>query len=242
MGLDVYISKGKSKESILKYISANNSFYEYEESLYTKYKKEVTENYKAYEAWMDEMDEKFPGGNYDLVGCPLKDIDEFLNKKEKFKYLSLKRKRNYLKLKAEIRNIEDLYMRKFYPIVQWIYSRHKGLIKHTKEYNNNLKYFLGYGIILDRKDITALISKLKDVIENCPRIKSENTFIDSNEFICFFDKRFLDKVFPIKYTYHFNIRLEFNYMTYKYEYLYKSLKNTYKNMKDNEVLLYEESW
>lgn len=232
MGLDVYAHKVKNLESYNKYLSSCHNYNNYSAFLWTKYKKEVNKAYNRYCNWEAEHQND---PDYSLKENPYSyNINNFTTEEEKNNKNELVTLREFAKTNCNYHEIESLYMRKHYWFIQYLY--HKYDDKMIYRDGDVVKTFSGEQFIITKTDLKDIIDRLQRVID-----ASKNN-LDTYYNDPLVNKEIMDREFPIYNEYHFAARMDWNYSYTTINSYLNDFKNVYSEMKDEELLVYIESW
>lgn len=232
MGLDVYANKVKNLESYNKYLSSCHNYNNYSAFLWTKYEKEVNKAYNRYCNWEAEHQND---PDYSLKENPYSyNINNFTTEEEKNNKNELVTLREFAKKDCQYHEIESLYMRKHYWFIQYLY--HKYDDKMIYRDGDIVKTFSGEQFIITKTDLKDIIDRLQRVID-----ASKNN-LDTYYNDPLVNKEVMDREFPIYNEYHFAARMDWNYSYATINSYLNDFKNVYSEMKDEELLVYVESW
>lgn len=232
MGLDVYANKVKNLESYNKYLSSCHNYNNYSAFLWTKYEKEVNKAYNRYCNWEAEHQND---PDYSLKENPYSyNINNFTTEEEKNNENELVTLREFAKKDCQYHEIESLYMRKHYWFIQYLY--HKYDDKMIYRDGDIVKTFSGEQFIITKTDLKDIIDRLQRVID-----ASKNN-LDTYYNDPLVNKEVMDREFPIYNEYHFAARMDWNYSYTTINSYLNDFKNVYSEMKDEELLVYVESW
>lgn len=237
MGLDVYAHKVKNLESYNKYLVACYNYNNYNNFLWQKYDKEVSEAYNKYCEWenMHQMDK-----NYADEDNPYSyNINTFITEEETNNDKELAQCKERAMKDCQYCEIESLYMRKHYWFIQYLY--HKYDDKMVIQDGETVKTFTGDQFILTKTDLKDIIDRLQRVINESPkRLVScyGDPVGDDTQVI----KEVMDREFPIYINYHFSARMDWNYNYHTLNSYLNDFKKVYSEMNDEELLIYIESW
>lgn len=232
MGLDVYAHKVKNLESYNKYLSSCHNYNNYSAFLWTKYEKEVNKAYNRYCNWEAEHQND---PDYSLKENPYSyNINNFTTEEEKNNENELMTLREFAKSNCNYHEIESLYMRKHYWFIQYLY--HKYNDKMIYRDGDVVKTFSGEQFIITKTDLKDIIDRLQRVID-----ASKNN-LDTYYNDPLVNKEVMDREFPIYNEYHFAARMDWNYSYATINSYLNDFKNVYSEMKDEELLVYMESW
>lgn len=232
MGLDVYAHKVKNLESYNKYLSSCHNYNNYSAFLWTKYEKEVNKAYNRYYNWEAEHQND---PDYSLKENPYSyNINNFTTEEEKNNENELVTLREFAKTNCNYHEIESLYMRKHYWFIQYLY--HKYDDKMIYRDGDVVKTFSGEQFIITKTDLKDIIDRLQRVID-----ASKNN-LDTYYNDPLVNKEVMDREFPIYNEYHFAARMDWNYSYATINSYLNDFKNVYSEMKDEELLIYIESW
>lgn len=232
MGLDVYANKVKNLESYNKYLSSCHNYNNYSAFLWTKYEKEVNKAYNRYCNWEAEHQND---PDYSLKENPYSyNINNFTTEEEKNNENELVTLREFAKKDCQYHEIESLYMRKHYWFIQYLY--HKYDDKMIYRDGDIVKTFSGEQFIITKTDLKDIIDRLQRVID-----ASKNN-LDTYYNDPLVNKEVMDREFPIYNEYHFAARMDWNYSYATINSYLNDFKNVYSEMKDEELLVYVESW
>lgn len=232
MGLDLYANKVKNLESYNKYLSSCHNYNNYSAFLWTKYEKEVNKAYNRYCNWEVEHQND---PDYSLKENPYSyNINNFTTEEEKNNENELMTLREFAKTNCNYHEIESLYMRKHYWFIQYLY--HKYDDKMIYRDGDVVKTFSGEQFIITKTDLKDIIDRLQRVID-----ASKNN-LDTYYNDPLVNKEVMDREFPIYNEYHFAARMDWNYTYATINSYLNDFKNVYSEMKDEELLIYIESW
>lgn len=232
MGLDVYAYKVKNLESYNKYLSSCHNYNNYSAFLWTKYKKEVNKAYNRYCNWEAEHQND---PDYSLKENPYSyNINNFTTEEEKNNENELMTLREFAKTNCNYHEIESLYMRKHYWFIQYLY--HKYDDKMIYRDGDVVKTFSGEQFIITKTVLKDIIDRLQRVID-----ASKNN-LDTYYNDPLVNKEIMDREFPIYNEYNFAARMDWNYSYATINSYLNDFKNVYSEMKDEELLVYIESW
>lgn len=232
MGLDLYANKVKNLESYNKYLSSCHNYNNYSAFLWTKYEKEVNKAYNRYCNWEAEHQND---PDYSLKENPYSyNINNFTTEEEKNNENELMTLREFAKTNCNYHEIESLYMRKHYWFIQYLY--HKYDDKMIYRDSDVVKTFSGEQFIITKTDLKDIIDRLQRVID-----ASKNN-LDTYYNDPLVNKEVMDREFPIYNEYHFAARMDWNYSYATINSYLNDFKNVYSEMKDEELLVYMESW
>lgn len=232
MGLDVYAHKVKNLESYNKYLSSCHNYNNYSAFLWTKYEKEVNKVYNRYCNWEAEHQND---PDYSLKENPYSyNINNFTTEEEKNNKNELVTLREFAKTNCNYHEIESLYMRKHYWFIQYLY--HKYDDKMIYRDGDVVKTFSGEQFIITKTDLKDIIDRLQRVID-----ASKNN-LDTYYNDPLVNKEIMDREFPIYNEYNFAARMDWNYSYTTINSYLNDFKNVYSEMKDEELLVYIESW
>ena len=234
MGLDVYAHKVKNLESYNKYLSSCHNYNNYSAFLWTKYEKEVNKAYNRYCNWEVEHQND---PDYSLKENPYSyNINNFTTEEEKNNENELATLKEFAKSNSNYHEIKSLYMRKHYWFIQYLY--HKYNDKMIYRDGDVVKTFSGEQFIITKTDLKDIIDRLQRVID-----ASKNNFDTYyNDILILVNKEVMDREFPIYNEYHFATRMDWNYSYTTINSYLNDFKNVYSEMKDEELLVYIESW
>ena len=234
MGLDVYAYKVKNLESYNKYLSSCHNYNNYSAFLWTKYEKEVNKAYNRYCNWEAEHQND---PDYSMQENPYSyNINNFTTEEEKNNENELATYREFAKTNCNYHEIESLYMRKHYWFIQ--YLSHKYADKMIYIDGDVVKTFSGEQFIITKTDLKDIIDRLQRVID-----ASKNNFDTYyNDTLILVNKEVMDREFPIYNKYIFATRMDWNYSYATINSYLNDFKNVYSEMKDEELLVYVESW
>lgn len=232
MGLDVYAHKVKNLESYNKYLSSCHNYNNYSAFLWTKYEKEVNKAYNRYCNWEAEHQND---PDYSLKENPYSyNINNFTTEEEKNNENELMTLREFAKSNCNYHEIESLYMRKQCWFIQYLY--HKYDDKMIYRDGDVVKTFSGEQFIITKTDLKDIIDRLQRVID-----ASKNN-LDTYYNDSLVNKEVMDREFPIYNKYIFATRMDWNYSYTTINSYLNDFKNVYSEMKDEELLIYIESW
>lgn len=232
MGLDVYAHKVKNLESYNKYLSSCHNYNNYSAFLWTKYEKEVNKAYNRYCNWEAEHQND---PDYSLKENPYSyNINNFTTEEEKNNENELMTLKEFSKTNCNYHEIESLYMRKQCWFIQYLY--HKYDDKMIYRDGDVVKTFSGEQFIITKTDLKDIIDRLQRVID-----ASKNN-LDTYYNDSLVNKEVMDREFPIYNKYIFATRMDWNYSYTTINSYLNDFKNVYSEMKDEELLIYIESW
>lgn len=235
MGLDVYAHRVKNLDLYNKYLTAQFNYNNYNNFLCQKYEKEVNAAYDKFCEWEQKHQSD---KNYADEDNPYSySINNFTTKEEENNDNELAIQRESAKNDCNYYEIENLYMRKHYWFIQYLYSLN--MDQMSVHDGDTFKTFDGDCFILKKSDIKVIIDKLTSVINK--------TFIVS----CYAEfqpvapdvnRAELDREFPILNDCIFSSRPDWNYSLESIKHYLEAFKNVYNDMADDELLVYTESW
>lgn len=242
MGLDVYAYKVKNLESYNKYLSSCHNYNNYSAFLWTKYEKEVNKAYNRYCNWEVEHQND---PDYSLKENPYSyNINNFTTEEEKNNENELVSLKEFAKTNCNYHEIESLYMRKHYWFIQYLY--HKYDDKMIYRDGDVVKTFSGEQFIITKTDLKDIIDRLQRVIDasknNLDTYYNDPLAYHSLSYELLVNKEIMDREFPIYNEYHFAARMDWNYSYTTINSYLNDFKNVYSEMKDEELLVYVESW
>lgn len=242
MGLDVYAHKVKNLESYNKYLSSCHNYNNYSAFLWTKYEKEVNKAYNRYCNWEAEHQND---PDYSLKENPYSyNINNFTTEEEKNNENELLTLREFAKTNCNYHEIESLYMRKHYWFIQYLY--HKYDDKMIYRDGDIVKTFSGEQFIITKTDLKDIIDRLQRVIDesknNLDTYYNDPLIDDPYCDELLVNKDVMDREFPIYNEYIFATRMDWNYSYTTINSYLNDFKNVYSEMKDEELLVYMESW
>lgn len=232
MGLDLYAYKVKNLESYNKYLSSCHNYNNYSAFLWTKYEKEVNKAYKRYCNWEAEHQND---PDYSLKENPYSyGINNFITEEEKNNENELATYREFAKSNCNYHEIESLYMRKHYWFIQYLYHKYDDKMIYRE--GDVVKTFSDEQFIITKSDLKDIIDRLQRVID-----ASKNN-LDTYYNDPLVNKDVMDREFPIYNKYIFATRMDWNYSYTTINSYLNDFKNVYSEMKDEELLVYVESW
>lgn len=242
MGLDLYANKVKNLESYNKYLSSCYNYNNYSAFLWTKYEKEVNKAYNRYFNWEAEHQND---PDYSLKENPYSyNINNFTTEEEKNNENELATLREFAKTNCNYHEIESLYMRKHYWFIQYLY--HKYDEKMIYRDGDVVKTFSGEQFIITKTDLKDIIDRLQRVIDasknNLDTYYNDSLIDDPYGDELLVNKDVMDREFPIYNEYIFAARMDWNYSYTTINSYLNDFKNVYSEMKDEELLVYMESW
>lgn len=242
MGLDVYAHKVKNLELYNKYLSSCHNYNNYSAFLWTKYEKEVNKAYNRYCNWEAEHQND---PDYSLKENPYSyNINNFTTEEEKNNENELMILREFALTNCNYHEIESLYMRKHYWFIQYLY--HKYDDKMIYRDGDVVKTFSGEQFIITKTDLKDIIDRLQRVIDasknNLDTYYNDSLIDDPYGDELLVNKDVMDREFPIYNEYHFAARMDWNYSYATINSYLNDFKNVYSEMKDEELLVYMESW
>lgn len=242
MGLDLYAYKVKNLESYNKYLTASYNYNNYSAFLWTKYEKEVNKAYNRYCNWEAEHQND---PDYSLKENPYSyNINNFATEEEKNNENELATRRECAKSNCNYHEIESLYMRKHYWFIQYLY--HKYDDKMIYRGGDVVKTFSGEQFIITKTDLKDIIDRLQRVIDdsknNLDTYYNDSSIDDPFGDELLVNKEVMDREFPIYNEYIFSARMDWNYSYATINSFLNDFKNVYSEMKDEELLVYIESW
>lgn len=242
MGLDLYAYKVKNLESYNKYLSSYYNYNNYCSFLWTKYEKEANKAYKRYCNWEVEHQND---PDYSLKENPYSySINNFITEEEKNNENELATYKEFAKSNCNYHEIESLYMRKHYWFIQYLY--HKYDDKMIYRDGDVVKTFSDEQFIITKSDLKDIIDRLQRVIDasknNFDTYYNDPLFYHSLSDELLVNKEIMDREFPIYNEYIFATRMDWNYSYTKINSFLNNFKNVYSEMKDEELLVYIESW
>ena len=242
MGLDVYAYKVKNLESYNKYLSSCHNYNNYSAFLWTKYEKEVNKAYNRYCNWEAEHQND---PDYSLKENPYSyNINNFTTEEEKNNENELVTLREFAKTNCNYHEIESLYMRKHYWFIQYLYHKYDDKMDYRD--GDVVKTFSGEQFIITKTDLKDIIDRLQRVIDasknNLDTYYNDPLVYHSLSDELLVNKDVMDREFPIYNEYHFAARMDWNYNYNTLNSFLNDFKNVYSEMKDEELLVYIESW
>lgn len=242
MGLDLYAYKVKNLESYNKYLSSCHNFNNYSAFLWTKYEKEVNKAYNRYCNWEVEHQND---PDYSLKENPYSyNINNFTTEEEKNNENELMTLREFAKSNCNYHEIESLYMRKQCWFIQYLY--HKYDDKMIYRDGDVVKTFSGEQFFITKTDLKDIIDRLQRVIDasknNLDTYYNDTLIDDPHGDELLVNKEVMDREFPIYNKYIFAARMDWNYNYNTLNSYLNDFKNVYSEMKDEELLVYMESW
>lgn len=235
MGLDVYAHRAKNLDLYNKFLTAMFNYNNYNNFLWQKYEKEVNEAYDKYCEWEQKHQSD---KNYADEDNPYSySIKNFATEEEINNDNELATLRECAKSNCNYYEIENLYMRKHYWFIQYLYSLNMNqmIVKD----GDILKTFDGNDFILKKSDVKVIIDKLKNVINNSIVV---SYFDDFKPVAPEVNRAMMDKEFPILKDCIFNARPDWNYSLDTIKHYLDAFKNVYNDMTDDELIIYTESW
>lgn len=235
MGLDVYAYRAKNLDLYNKYLTAQFNYNNYNNFLWKKYKKEVNEAQNKYTEW----EIKHQGDiNYADEDNPYSwNIKTFVTEEESKNDTDLAICQDLAKKDCNYYEIENLYMRKHYWFIQYLYSLN--MDQMSVKDGDVLKTFDGYNFILKKSDVKVIIDKLKNVINNSNVVNYFDGFKPVSPEV---NRAVMDKEFPILKDCIFYSRPDWNYSLDTIKAYLEAFKNVYNDMADDELIVYTESW
>lgn len=257
MGLDIYCYKIKNLTTWKKYKTASIAYNTYNNDLWNKYEKETTKAYNKWCKWFNSITaklDKHPNDKtlkeeYEKDPYSYK-LTDFTTKEETQKYTLLNKQYESAKNDCWYIEQQDLYMRKHYWFIQWVYSKTPfKAFKHDKTYNVKILEDK-YAAILTKKDIYELISKLRKVCylpdtyiytkkEQIYDITAQHAVEKDVEYI---NEEKVNEIFPILDDYIHFARPDWNYCKSTFVYYLTEYEKLYNDMNDDELLFIDESW
>ena len=235
MGLDVYAHRAKNLDLYNKYLTATFNYNNYNNFLWQKYEKEVNEAYDKYCEWEQKHQSD---KNYADEDNPFSyNINTFSTEEEKNNDKELATRRECAKMDCNYYEIENLYMRKHYWFIQYLYSLN--MDQMSVHGGDTYKTFDGDNFILKKSDVKVIIDKLTTVIN---KTNTDSFFPDFKPVAPDVNRAEMDKQFPILNDCIFNSRPDWNYSLDSIQHYLNSFKTVYKDMADDELLVYTESW
>jgi len=235
MGLDVYAHRAKNLDLYNKYLTASYNYNNYNTFLWTKYEKEVNEAYDKYCDWESKHQSD---KNYADEDNPYSySIKTFATEEEINNDNELATRRECAKSNCNYYEIENLYMRKHYWFIQYLYSLN--MDQMSVKDGDTFKTFDGDDFILKKSDVKVIIDKLKNVINSSIVV---SYFDDFKPVAPEVNRKVMDKEFPILHDCIFNSRPDWNYSLDTIKHYLEAFKNVYNDMTDDELLIYTESW
>lgn len=242
MGLDLYAYKVKNLESYNKYLSSCHNYNNYSAFLWTKYEKEVNKAYNRYCNWEAEHQNDL---DYSLKENPYSyNINNFTTEEEKNNENELMTLREFAMTNCNYHEIESLYMRKHYWFIQYLYHKYDDKMIYSD--GDVVKTFSGEQFIITKTDLKDIIDRLQRVIDasknNLDTYYNDSLIDDPYGDELLVNKDVMDREFPIYNEYHFAARMDWNYSYATINSYLNDFKNVYSEMKDEELLVYMESW
>lgn len=186
MGLDVYCYKIKDKIGWKKFANANKEFEVYSSWLWTKYKNELDIAYNKWQAWYDDLINKYENNiisedefNEESAKDTYKySVLDFTSSEESLKYRILLAAQEAAMVEKE--ELENLYMRKQYWFIQYCYYKFKEYlidddVLNVKVLDEDIHY---YDIFLNKEDIADIIDKLTAIVNNCNVLINDSDIIN----------------------------------------------------------------
>lgn len=235
MGLDVYAYRAKNLDLYNKYLTAQFNYNNYNNFLWKKYEKEANEAYNKYCEW--EIKHQGDINYVDEDNPYLYNIKTFVTEEESKNETDLAICEALAKKDCNYYEIENLYMRKHFWFIQYLYSLN--MDQMSVKDGDVLKTFDGDNFILKKSDVKVIIDKLKNVINNSNVV---NYFDDFKPVASEVNRAVMDKEFPILKDCIFNSRPDWNYSLDTIKAYLDAFKNVYNDMADDEFLVYAESW
>lgn len=241
MGLDVYAYRAKNLDLYNKYLTAQFNYNNYNNFLCKKYEKEVNEAYNKYCEYC-EWEIKHQGDkNYADEDIPYSyNVKTFVTEEESKNDTDLAICQDLAKKDCNFYIIENLYMRKHYWFIQYLYSLN--MDQMVVKDGDVVKTFDGENFILKKSDIKVIIDKLKNVINNSNVVNYFNDFKPVSLVSLEVNRDVMDKEFPILKDCIFSSRPDWNYSLDTIEAYLEVFKNVYNDMADDELIIYTESW
>ena len=239
MGLDVYAHRVKNLDLYNKYLTAQFNYNNYNKFLWQKYDTEVKKAYDKFCEWeLKHQDDK----NYADEDNPYSyHIKNFATEEEISNDKELSTRQECARMNCNYHEIENLYMRKHYWFIQYLYSLN--MDQMVVQGGDTYKTFDGDCFILKKSDVKVIIDKLKNVInktfivdckdEYQPVFPKVNSDVNRAE---------MDKEFPILNDCIFSSRPDWNYSLETIKQYLDAFNNVYYDMDDEELLVYTESW
>lgn len=235
MGLDVYAHRAKNLDLYNKYLTASFNYNNYSNFLWQKYEKEVNEAYDKYCEWEQKhQNDK----NYADEDNPYSyNINTFASEEEQNNDHDLAIRRECAKQNCDYHEIENLYMRKHYWFIQYLYSLN--MDQMTVKGGDTFKTFDGDNFILKKSDIKIIIDKLTSVINKTFIVSCYDNYQPVAPEV---NRAELDKEFPILNDCIFGGRPDWNYSLESIKHYLDAFKTVYNDMAVDELLVYTESW
>ena len=152
--------------------------------------------------------------------------------------------KEFAKTNCNYHEIESLYMRKHYWFIQYLY--HKYDDKMIYRDGDVVKTFSDEQFIITKTDLKDIIDRLQRVIDasknNLDTYYNDPLAYHSLSYELLVNKEIMDREFPIYNEYHFAARMDWNYNYNTLNSYLNDFKNVYSEMKDEELLIYIESW
>ena len=235
MGLDVYAHRVKNLDLYNKYLTAQFNYNNYNNFLWQKYEKEVNAAYDKYCEWEQKHQSD---KNYADEDNPYSyNINNFITAEEASNDRELSTRRECAKMNCNYHEIENLYMRKHYWFIQYLYSLN--MDQMTVHDGDTFKTFDGDNFILKKSDVKVIIDKLKNVINKTFIVPSVYAPVKVNSDV---NRAEMDKEFPILNDCIFSSRPDWNYSLDTIKQYLDAFNNVYYDMDDEELLVYTESW
>ena len=235
MGLDVYAHRAKNLDLYNKYLTAQFNYNNYNNFLWQKYDTEVNAAYDKYCEWEQKHQSD---KNYADEDNPYSyNINTFITLEEANNDKELSTRRECAKMNCNYHEIENLYMRKHYWFIQYLYSLN--MDQMIVQGGDTFKTFDGDSFILKKSDVKVIIDKLKNVINNSIVVSD---FDDFKPVAPEVNRDVMDKEFPILKDCIFNGRPDWNYSLETIKHYLDAFNNVYYDMDDEELLVYTESW
>ena len=235
MGLDVYAHRAKNLDLYNKYLTASFNYNNYNNFLWHKYEKEVNEAYDKYCEWEEKHQSD---KNYDDEDNPYSyNINTFASEEEQNNDKELATRQECAKMNCDYHEIENLYMRKHYWFIQYLYSLNMDQM-FVKD-GDTFKTFDGDDFILKKSDVKVIIDKLKNVINKTNLVSVFDEYQPVSPEV---NRAELDREFPILQDCIFNGRPDWNYSLDTIKHYLNAFKDVYNDMADDELLVYTESW
>ena len=171
-------------------------------------------------------------------------INNFITEEEKNNENELATYREFAKSNCNYHEIESLYMRKHYWFIQYLY--HKYDDKMIYRDGDVVKTFSDEQFIITKTDLKDIIDRLQRVIDasknNFDTYYNDPLVYHSYSDELLVNKEVMDREFPIYNKYIFATRMDWNYSYTTINSYLNNFKNVYSEMKDEELLVYMESW
>lgn len=239
MGLDVYAHRAKNLDLYNKFLTAQFNYNNYNDYLWQKYEKKVNEAYDKYCEWEQQHQSD---KNYADEDNPYSyNIDTYITEEEASNDRELSTCRTCAEMNCDYHEIENLYMRKQYWFIQYLYSLN--MDKMVVRDGDTYKTFDGDYFILKKSDVKVIIDKLKNVINKTFIVDCKDeyqpVFPKVNSDV---NRAVMDKEFPILNDCIFSSRPDWNYSLETIKQYLDAFNNLYYDMDDDELLIYTESW